>query len=144
MFLEPIGKETESLGGFAGVAGRGFAEIGNDLLRLFGRHVGEVEGEFVRRTIEAEGVALGAHVVEEFANALLTAELRQFAGHINDGGVGDVGTARVDLHTEYGIGVVGGGTGGVACSFGVEETFDEVVDLLSVVFTTRLCCRAGA
>ena len=65
---------------------------------------------------------------------VLTAELRQFAGHINDGGVGDVGTASVDLHTEHGIGVVGGGTGGVAGSFGVEETFDEVIDLLSVVF----------
>ena len=38
------------------------------------------------------------------------------------------------MHTEHGIGVVGGGTGGVAGSFGVEETFDEVIDLLSVVF----------
>ena len=60
--------------------------------------------------------------------------MRQFAGHINDGGVGDVGAARVDLHTEHGVGVVGGGTGGVTGGFGVEETFDEVIDLLSIVF----------
>ena len=116
VLLEPICEEAETLGRFAGVAGCGFAEIGDNLLGLFGSHVGEVEGEFVRRTIEAEGVALGAHVVEEFANALLTAELRQFAGHINDGGVGDVGAARVDLHTKHGVGVVGSGTGGVAAA----------------------------
>ena len=134
VLLESIGEEPEPFAGFAGVAGRRFSEIGHDLLRLFGRHVGEVEGEFVGRAIVAEGIALGAHVVEEFGDAFFSAQLRQFAGYINDGGVGYVGTAGIDLQSEHGIGVVGGGTGGITGGFGVEETLDEIIDLLSVVF----------
>ena len=68
VLLESIGEEPESLACFAGVAGRRFSEIGHDLLRLFGRHVGEVEGEFVGRAIVAEGIALGTHEVEQFGN----------------------------------------------------------------------------
>ena len=104
------------------------------MLRLFGRHVGKIEGEFVGRSIVAEGIALGAHVVEEFGDALLSAQLRQLAGDINDGGVGDVGTAGIDLQSEHGIGVVRRGTGGVTGGFGVEEALNKIVDLLSVVF----------